>query len=293
MDFNSLDIFVKVVQAGSFSGAARRFNISVATISRRVSELEKSVGVRLIDRSTRHLRITDTGITLYEYASRGFEEIVAGRLALEQRENELHGTLRVSIPPYFEPWREVTRKFNKAYPNITIEIFVTERKINLVEDGIDVALRIGDVIRPTVVVKSLGSYRHQLVASPKFLKRFGRPKRPEDLMGLPCTCWKSDSSAPTWTLGGKNFALKPYLQINDYKHLQYLTLKGDCITALPPFLAEAEIKKNSLVRLLQDYPMPDFQISLIYSSRKNLSRLVRTYLDFCASKIDWVTEQLN
>lgn len=170
MDYNSAALFVKVVQYGSFSETARRTNTPVATVSRWIAELEKDLGIRLLERSTRHLRMTQAGTKFYEYAARGFEAFETGLSILENQQQELTGTLRLSLPPTFFPWQELLQDFQVRYSKVKLEIFITERKINLIEDGIDVALRVGDRKDNQTIARKLGEYRHQPVASPYFLE---------------------------------------------------------------------------------------------------------------------------
>ena len=281
MDINSIALFVEVVKSGSFSAAARHTHTPVATVSRRVSELEKSLNVRLLERSSRHLRITDAGSVLYEYAVRGVEELHAGLLALENAQQELAGTLRLSIPPSFTSWRGLIQDFQLRYPNIRVEIHVTERRLDLVQDGIDVALRIGELVHELVVARKLFKYRHKLVASPGLLVKYGIPQEPSQLLNMPCACWSDQHNAPIWHLGEAYYRIRPYLQVNDYQHLQALALAGDCVTELPPFLAQPAITQGTLQELLPAFPMPERELYLLYPSRKHISRLVRAYLDFC------------
>lgn len=281
MDLNSVELFVKVVQKGSFSAASRTAGVPVATVSRRVSELEKSLGVRLLERSTRQLRLTGAGTTLYEFVSRGLQEMQAGELALQNRESELKGLLRLSLPPNFEPWWSLLKDFQLQFPLIEINVYTTERKIDLIEDGIDVALRIGDVIYQSAVARELTSYKHVLVATPEFIKTNGMPKSPQDLDNFPCVAWRNDEAEVEWSLGRDKIKFRPILKTNDYPHIMYMALQNKCITELPPFLASEHIANHRLIQLLPEYEFPEDRVSLLYPSRKQISRISRVYIDFC------------
>ncbi|MEH2236109.1 LysR family transcriptional regulator [Nostoc sp.] len=286
MDFNSAALFVKVVQYGSFSEAARRTNTPVATVSRRIAELEKNLGIRLLERSTRHLRMTQAGTTFYEYAARGFEAFETGLSILENQQQELTGTLRLSLPPAFLPWQELLQEFQVRYCKVKLEIFITERKINLIEDGIDVALRVGKPKDNQTITRKLGEYRHQLVASPDFLEKYGEPSQPEQLLTMPCASWNTRTDARKWSLGDESIQIAPSLQVNDYLHLLKLVLAGACVTELPPFLIKEHLASGRLKTLLEDYSLPTQQLNLLYPSCKQLSRLVSTYIDFCTEWVD-------
>ncbi|VAW92488.1 Transcriptional regulator, LysR family [hydrothermal vent metagenome] len=283
MDLNSAELFIRVVQKGSFSAASRYTGVPVATVSRRISELEKSLGVRLLERSTRHLRLTGAGSTLFDFVSRGVQEIDAGILALQDRESELRGTLRLSMPPSFEPWWGLLNDFQKKYPLIELDIYATDRKIDLIEDGIDVSLRIGDVVHLSAVARKLLDYQHLLVATPDFIETFGQPDSPQDLINFPCAVWGKKEESVEWDLGQELINIQAITRVNDYLQLRYQVLQNVCITELPPFMANEHIEKKQLVHLLPEYEFPKFSINLLYQSRHQLSRITRVYIDFCIS----------
>jgi len=286
MDLKSVELFVRVVQRGSFSAASRHFDVPVATVSRRVSELERTLDVRLLERSTRQLRLTEAGATLYEFASRGLDEMDAGFLALQNRESEIKGTLRLSVPPNFEPWWKLLNDFQQQFPQINVDIYVTERKIDFIEDGIDVALRVGDVVYLSAIARQLISYRHVLVATPVFIKKYGNPESPQELSNYPCAAWSKKYTPTEWTLAGKKIAIQPFMRVNDFSHMRYLALQHNCITEQPPFLVNELIANKQLVKVLADYDLPELNVSLLYPSRKQLSRIARVYIDFCTANID-------
>lgn len=286
MDLNSVELFVRVVQKGSFSAASRHTGVPVATVSRRVSELEKQLGVRLLERSTRQLRLTGAGSTLYEFVSRGLQEMDAGVLALQNRESELRGTLRLSMPPNFEPWWDLLIDFQKQFPLIELDIYATERKIDLIEDGIDVSLRIGDVVHLAAVARKIMDYRHVLVATPQFIKSFGQPKTPQELLDFTCAGWGKKDDLIEWVLAGEKIPIHASIRVNDYLHLRYLALQNLCITELPPFLVNELIAQKRLIQILPEYKFPQFTVSLLFQSRNQISRIARVYIDFCAANAE-------
>lgn len=281
MDLNSAQIFVRVVQKGSFTAASRYMSIPIATVSRRVSELEKSLGIRLLERSTRRLRLTDAGSTLYEFVSRGLQDMDAGVLALQNRESELRGTLRLSLPPNFEPWWELLKDFHEKHPFIELDIYASERKIDFIEDGIDVALRIGDVDYLSAIARKLTDYRHVLVATPEFIKKFGEPKSPKELSNFPCGAWHKKDAEVNWVLGGEKISINASIRANDYPHMRYLALQHTCITEQPPFMVSELLAEKRLVKILTEYKLPQFSVNILYQSRNQLSRIARVYIDFC------------
>lgn len=280
VNLNSLNMFVLVVQHAGFSEAARKANIPVATLSRNVNELEAQLGIRLLERSTRHIRPTREGDVLYQFAARGLDEIRAGRLALIDANEQLKGRLRLSFPGDLDFWWVLLQAFQRRYPNITLDIFTTERRIDLVADGIDVAMRIGDLKTQTAVARKIAEYRHVLVYAPAYAERFGLPPHPEQLDEFPCGAWKSEHDNVSWNLGGKDYALEPQIQVNDFAHLRKLALDGDIITELPPLYAKPFLDSGALQPLFSDHLFPRQSLNLLYPSRKYLSPLSRAYVDF-------------
>jgi DNA-binding transcriptional LysR family regulator len=284
VDLNSARIFANVVAKGSFSGAAKFMGLPIATVSRRVAELESSLDVRLLERSTRKLRLTEAGATLYEFVSRGVEEMDAGLLALTEKEHDLRGRLRLSMPPSFEPMWALLDSFQALHTQIEIDLFVSERRLDFIEDGIDVALRVGEVASQSAVARFLLSYRHRLVASPEFLRNVSI-QSPQDILSAQCGAWGQKGDVIAWTLGSENLSINPFLRANDYLHMRYLALRGKCITELPPFFCKKYLESGELVEVLPEYSMPELQVNLVYPSRKSLSRITRVFIDYCVENL--------
>lgn len=286
MDLNAARMFVSVVQTGSLSAAASQLGIPLATLSRRIRELERQLNVQLLERSVRGARLTDAGLQLYEHASLGIKALNEGELAVAHGQEHLTGRLRLSLPPTFEPWWDLLAAFQRQYPDIQIQTYVTERRVDLIEDGIDVALRVGRITHEGMIAKWLLSYRHVLVASPRLIARLGEPSAPADLHRYPCAIWRPGTSTPgTWRLGQQVFEPRPMLASNDYAHLRHLALAGEAATELPPFLATQALQDGRLIALLPGHPLPEQQINLVYPSHRHPSAIVRAYLDFCQKHV--------
>jgi len=290
MDLNATRMFVAVVQAGSLSAAAVRLEIPLATLSRRVRDLERQLNVQLLERSAHGTKLTDAGTTLYEHASRGIDALREAEQALMSDQAGLKGRLRLSLPTSFEPWWELLAAFQRRYPDIQVHVYSSERRVQLLEDGIDVALRVGAVVHEALVARRiLAPYRHILVASPRLVKRFGMPAQPHALNRFPCAVWAPGIDVPVrWSLGGQVFEPKAVLSVNDYRHLRSCALDGQVVTELPPFLANAPLREKRLVRLLPQHPLPEQPIHLLYPSHRHPSTIVRTYLEFCQSYLPHV-----
>jgi DNA-binding transcriptional LysR family regulator len=146
MDLNATRMFVAVVQAGSLSAAATRLGTPPATLSRRMRDLERQLRVQLLERSARGTKLTDAGARLYEHASRGIEALLEAEQAVVSDQARLKGRLRLSLPQTFEPWWDLLAAFQRRYPEIEVYVYSTERRMDLIEDGIDIALRLGAIV---------------------------------------------------------------------------------------------------------------------------------------------------
>lgn len=196
MDLNAVRIFISVVQAGSLSAAATRLGIPLPTLSRRMRDLERQLKVQLLERSARGSRLTDAGASLYEHVGRGIEALLEAEQAVVSDQALLKGRLRLSLPQTFVPWWDLLAAFRRRYPDIQVHVYSTERRVDLIEDGIDVALRVGAIVHETMVARRVLSSRNILVASPKLVKRFGMPERPDALHRFPARCGRRASMAP-------------------------------------------------------------------------------------------------
>src|SRR5580693_1620431 len=185
-DLNSLVIFAQVVESNSFVKAARQLQIPTSTVSRRIAELEKQLGVRLIERSTRSLRLTDVGSEVLEHAQRGAELSEAIDNIASNHLSKVSGTLRLSAPPSISDSLLVplVGAFQASYPDARIQIFISERFVDHIADGIDLAFRVGGQLEDSsLVARKILTYRHQVVASPAYLKKSKPPQTPQDLLG--------------------------------------------------------------------------------------------------------------
>lgn len=286
MDLNAVQMFVSVVQTGSLSAAAERLGVPLPTLSRRIRVLERELQVQLLERSSRGTRLTDAGARLYEHASRGVEALNEAEQLVRSHQARLKGRLRLSLPPAYEPWWELLAEFQRRHPDIQLSVYTTERRVDLIEDGVDVALRVGAIAHEAMVARRLLAYRHVLVAGAGLVRRLGPPRSPGDLRRYPCAGWCRDTGGRvSWRLGEEVFEPAALLSANDYLHLRHRALADACVTELPPFLAAPAIAEGRLCAVLQDHPLPEQQINLLYPVHRHPSSIVRAYLDFCQKEV--------
>lgn len=282
MDLNALELFVAAAEAGSFSEAARRMRVPLPTLSRRVRKLEDDLGVRLLERGPNGLALTPAGTQL-------LAEATPALASLSQAEQRLYdssgvaGTLRVSIPPHFEPMKPVFSEFCRRYPAVRLDVFVTDRRVDLVADGIDVVVRVGEGGYSSYVGRTLARYRHRVVGAPALVQGV-EIDSPADLGELACACWRT-GGPPSWTMGDVELSLSPVLVTNDYAHLLHMAVSGQAITEVPPFMARGPLDDGRLVEILPDYPMPLQPIRALVVDTRAVSPLVRQFLDFAANAV--------
>ncbi len=285
-------LFVKVVENHSFSKTAKRENVPVSTVSRKISELEKALGVRLLERSTRQLRMTEIGQDYYARCRRGLEEFEAANLMVSDRQSEVSGTLRISVPPNLSEVivAPLVVGFQALYPNVVFRVLVTDRYVHLIEDGIDLAMRVGELDDSNLVARRLIRYRHLLIASPEYLEKAGYPKHPKDLDDHPLIAFTPWFGEPMWPLtdGEKveKVLVRPGFSINDYNGVQRAVLSGSGIGEIPSFICGKQLAAGQLVEVMPNWRFEPVAISAVYSARLNLSRVVRLFKDFCVENIE-------
>ena len=292
IDKNAMALYVKVVENNSFSRAAEREGMPVSTVSRKISELEKALGVRLLERSTRQLRMTEIGQDYYERCRRGLEEFETANLMVSDQQAEVSGRLRLSIPPSLSDVVIIPliEAFQALYPNAIVNCLVTDRHVNHIEDGIDISLRVGDLKDSSLVARRLLRYRSVLVASPGYLKRAGAPSHPNELPLHGLVAFSRWEPAVTWVLenNGKTHKVnvQPRIAINDYAGVQSAVINGLGISEIPSILCGPGLQDGRLVEIIPEWQFSPVTLSAVYPSNRNLSRLVRLFKDFCVERIE-------
>jgi DNA-binding transcriptional LysR family regulator len=290
MDLNSLIIFAKVVEANSFSEAARRLKMPLATVSRRVADLEDQLGVRLLERSTRSLRLTDIGSEVLEQAQRSAEVSDALDNIVSNHQSDVSGVLRLSAPPNISDslLAPLVGAFQASYPNVHVHVLITDRFVDHIADGVDLVFRLGTLKDSSLVARKMLSYRHLLVASPAYVKKCKPPQNPQDLLNHPLLTfshWKPES---TWTFvhtNGKDketLTFHPFLAMNDFSGLTPALLSGAGIGELPPVVSPQLIRNGLLVEVMPDWHMRTFDLSIVHLGNRHIAKPVRVFKEFAA-----------
>lgn len=291
-DLNSLIIFAEVAEANSFSEAARRLKMPTSTVSRRVADLETQLGVRLIDRSTRKLRLTDVGLELLEHARRTAEVSEAIDNIAANHLSRISGLLRLAAPPSISDslLAPLVSAFQASYPEVRAQIFISERFVDHIADGIDLAFRVGGPLQDSsLVARKLLTYRHQLVASSAYLKKSKPPQTPHDLLGHRLFSFlRRGKPEDTWKFshinGKDNEAINflPFVSMNDYAGLASALLEGEGIGDLPPIVQPQFLRDGRLVEILPNWRLRTVNLWLVHLGNRFTPRSVRVFKEFAA-----------
>ena len=289
-DLNEVLVFAKVVQAGSFTAAARALGLPKSTVSRKVSQLEASLGARLLQRTTRTLSLTDAGRTYHSYASRIASELEEARQAVTSQEESPRGLLRMTAPLGFAFLGAVVARFMTKYPDVRVELVCSDRLVDLVDEAFDLAIRAGRLADSSLIARSLCGVRSYLVASPVYLEKHGKPRTPADLERHDGLLFAPSTARGTWRLENKgklaDVAPRPRYVANDIDLLHDAAVAGLGIALLPTPGVSASLKTGKLKRVLPSWPSPETPVHAVYPSTRHLSMKVRAMIDHLEVKLE-------
>lgn len=280
--------FVRVAESESFTAAAERLGLSKSAVSRRMAELEDRLGVRLINRTTRRLGLTEVGQAFYERCQRIIADIEDAECSASRIAAEPRGTLRVNAPTSFgiRHLGPALAAFMTRYPRIEVVMDLNDRFVDLIEDGYDVALRIGQLRDSSLVARRLAASRRVLCAAPEYLDRAGRPRQPADLSHHRCLIYTNTANPDHWTLTGADGpVVQPIagpMRSNNGNMLCELAIAGHGIAALPSFLVADALAEGRLEVVLPGLPPAEGALHAIFPHGRHLTTKVRVFVDFLA-----------
>jgi DNA-binding transcriptional LysR family regulator len=289
--FQAMRVFAKVVELESFSRAAERLGISATAASRQVADLEARLGVRLLHRTTRRLYLTDNGRGYYEQCAQILNDLDEAELAISSAAGRPQGLLRVAAPVSFgiQHLTPLFLDYMERYPEVKLDVSLADRMVDLVEEGYDLALRITQELKTTLVARTLAQMRLAVCAAPAYLERRGVPRTPEDLRHHECLCYTYDAIRGNWEFEGPTGRLRVSVQgtfsTNNGDSLRAAALAGRGIIQEPTFQVGEDLRQGRLLRLLPEYPVPSLTLYAVYPSRRYLSPKVRTFVDFLVERI--------
>ncbi len=285
-------VFARVVECESFSGAARLLGLSKSAVSKQVGRLESRLGVRLLNRTTRRLSLTEAGSAFFEACQRVVAEAEAAERTVRHLAAAPRGTLRVNAPMSFGASHvaPLLPDFMARYPELAVDMVLNDRLVDLVEEGFDVGVRIGRLMDSSLIARRLGPNRMLLAAAPAYLAARGRPRRPHDLLEHECLIYSYRQGPSDWRFRGPEGEVRVpvsgRLRINNGDALHTAALAGLGITLQPSFICGADIRAGRMERLLPDWQAAsESSIYAIYPASRNLLPKVRVFVDFLAARL--------
>ncbi|PQX58067.1 LysR family transcriptional regulator [Cronobacter sakazakii] len=286
-------VFVSAVEESSLVSAARRFGLSPSMAGKHVSAIEEQLKVRLLQRSTRKLTLTDVGRSYYTRCKRLLEEYEDANREAQDAQQSVHGILRVAAPTTFGALHlgRVVSNYLAEYPDVSIETTLSDRYVDLLADGIDVAIRIGRLQDSDLVARRLASCRMMFCAAPSFLARHGEPKTIEQLRQAPRLAFSQAVSAGDWSVtdaNGQTYHIDGEIRLaaNNMQMLLAAALTGAGVVYGPSFVFEQSIASGALRVLLPDHKTKDLAIHAIYPSKRHVSLKVRRFIEHLSMSFD-------
>ena len=284
VDLNDIAVFAAVAQFESFSRAARSLGMPVSTVSRKVTTLEAQLGVTLIQRTTRKLSLTAQGRAYYAECGEPLKQLRDAERVLSEAQRRPEGLLRVTVPMTLgqPPFFDFLSAFMRSYPEIEVDLLVTNMFMDLVAENIDVAVRFGELRDSSLVAQRLGRSTHFLVAAPDYLDQHGTPLRPEDLSGHRCVLVNARGNEAEWHLvkGGETASLRVSgaVSVHDIQSANAMTERGHGIGRLPPIFCDSLLASGKLVRVLPGWSAPDVFVHAVYPTRRFLPSRLQVFL---------------
>ena len=289
--FADIEAFTAVVEAGTFSAAGERLGVAKSVVSRRISQLERRLGSRLLHRTTRRLALTDAGKNFYQRAVQILADLDDAEQSVAEETQELRGSLKLAAPLTFGLMHmsDAITEFLKEHPAIELNLDLNDRNINLVEEGFDMAVRIGELEDSTLVSRRLGTSRNVTCASQSYLDTHGEPAHPDELQTHICLQYSNMTYRQQWryaTPEGKTIHAQPQIRIrtNNGESLAAAASAGLGITTGPTFILGKYLKEGNLASILNKYQRPSVGIYAVYPPGRLIPRRIQVFSDFLAER---------
>ena len=286
----AVEIFVKVVATGSFSEAARVLGVSKSLVSRQVKALEDRLGARLINRTTRKIALTEAGEAFAARCAEALAGLEAAEAAVGQLQGEVRGTLRLSVPMSFgvRYLAPIIPAFLARHRGLHAEVSYADRRVDLIEEGYDLAVRVGELEDSTLIARRLASTRRHAVASPDYLAARGTPDHPTALRGHDCLLYRYQASGAAWRFRGPGGELSVRVEgpllANNGDAIRAAAVSGLGVALLPDFLVCDDLRAGRLVSILSDWSEWRSAVWAIYPHHRHLAAKVRLFVDFLAAR---------
>jgi LysR family transcriptional regulator, regulator for bpeEF and oprC len=293
---DAMQLFVRVADSGSFSKAAISSGVSQSTVSKQIAAIESRLGVQLLRRTTRGLSVTEAGQQYYESILQLIEAVDAAEARVGHAQVAPTGVLRVAISAAFGRFFVLPylSEFFALYPEMTIDFDISERHANLVEDGIDVAIRIGALSDSSLVARRIGGVRFATVGTPAYFERYGVPQHPRDIETMPCVVFMFQGASRAWRFAENGGPLvvdgKPVIRTNDAEHIRGSVLAGLGMGHNPGWLYARDIAEGRLQQVLAGYSPLAFPISAVSPAGRRQTRKAQVFTEFLAARFSSIPE---
>lgn len=292
LGINDIAVFIAVVENGSFTAAARYLNTTKSLTSKYVTRLEDHLGAKLFLRTTRKMKLTEAGKLYYENVRKGFNELAQAEEAVSFLHDKPRGKLRVNCPLSFGVTHiaPLMGAFLERYPEVLLDLTFDDKKLDIVDEGYDVTIRVSKTLDGRFVARAIAPCNHAIVASSGYLKAFGTPKEPSDLLNHRCIAYQYQEDFAEWFFkhnGSINEKIKidAYMTSNNSMAIREAALNGVGIAKIPTFLIGDDIRCEKLIHLFSDYRFDPYTINILYSDRKHLAPKVRAFTEFLLERI--------
>jgi DNA-binding transcriptional LysR family regulator len=291
MQLDAIATFVKVVQLQSFSKAAAQLGLPKSGVSRRIAKLEEDLGVRLLRRTTRALFLTDVGASYYERAGLALEALRDAESAAKNAQASPTGTVRFSAPldVGLALLPDIVASFAKKYPGIRVDGEFSQRRVDLVAEGIDLALRVGKLSDSSLTARRVGKVQNAIVATPKYFATEGRPRTARDLGNHQCILFRPKDDRARWPLHGpgglETVDVRGALGGDDFTFVRELALRSMGIALVPAFLVYKDIAQKRLARVLPEYTTPGVDFHIVQPATRFVPQRVRLFSDFLHAEL--------
>ena len=290
MKLVGMGIFARVAEAKSFSGAARRLGISKSLVSKEVAKLEKALGARLLNRTTRQLSLTEFGAAFYEHCARVVQEAEEAELLVERLHTKPRGVLKCTAPVAFATLHIASALpvFLAQYPEVQVDLTVSDRYFELAEEGYDLAIRIARELPPNMVARQLAPINRVVCATPAYFAKHGVPQVPHDLKGHNCIVYTHANPDSLWRFRTSNedasVPVSGNLRLNDDEVVWQAVLGGLGVSLLPTFMVGNDLQAGRLQAVLTEYVPSERNLHALYLPNRHLSAKVRVFIDFLLAR---------
>lgn len=285
--FEDIRTFVAVVQGRGFNSAARQLGVVKSAVSRRISDMEDRLGTRLLNRTTRNVTLTESGQEFYDRSVKLIADLQEAEDLATKGSHEAKGRLRMSAPVSFtiHCLAPVLKKFRDRHPHLEIEIDTNDRKVDIVSEGYDLALRISRLKDSSMVARRIAPIRHSVCASPQYWKENGRPKVPKDLRSHTGIEYSYVDAKSYWMFKDQESVdMKSMLHMSNADAMREAAIAGCGVVYLPTFITYEAVARRELEPVLTSFARPEISLSAIYLSNRNVPTKVRKFIDFCVEE---------